>query len=160
MTDAYVSWHLRAVIVTRGLLYHRNARAGSTQNLCSSGQAEGTLRLCLPVTWSESPSSRERRLDSTHLLCFSRSQGHANQRITMGWAGGGSECETKVVFQALDCAQLLTLLGKWGVPEERGGEPVCTGAEGGPPWDSGRVPGAALSLCSSPAVGRWPSISA
>ena len=45
-------------------------------------------------------------------------------------------------------------------PGERGGEPVCIGAEVGPRWDSGRVPGASLSLCSSPAVGWWPSISA
>ena len=78
----------------------------------------------------------------------------------MGWAGGGSECETKVVFQELDCAQSLTLPGKWGVLEERGGEPVCIGAEVGPQRDSGRVPGASLTLCSSLAVGWWPSISA
>ena len=77
----------------------------------------------------------------------------------MGWAGGGSECETKDVFQELDWRQSWALPGKWGVPEERGGEPVCTGAEVESWWDSGRVPGSALSQCSSPPVGWWPSIS-
>ena len=64
---------------TWSLLYCRNTRAGSTQNLCSSGQAEETQRLCPPVIWSESPSSREIRLDSTHLLCCDCSQGHTSQ---------------------------------------------------------------------------------
>ena len=145
---------------TWGLLYHRNARAGLTQNLCSSGQAEGTLRLCPSNSWSESPSSRETRLDSSYLLCFDCSQGRANQSEDHHGVGWWRECETKVVFQELDCAQSLTLLGKWGVPEEREGEPVCIGAEVGPRRDSGRVPGASLSLCSSPAMGWWPSISA
>ena len=67
---------------TWGLLYHRNACAGSTQNLCSSGQAEGTRRLCSPIIWSESPSSREIRLDSTSLIllvCCNCSQDHTSQ---------------------------------------------------------------------------------
>ena len=68
----------------------------------------------------------------------------------MGWAGGRSECETKGVFQELDWRQSWALPGKWGVLEERGDEPVCTGAEAESWWDSGRVPGSALSQGISP----------
>ena len=103
---------------TWGLLYHRNACAGLTQNLCSSGRAEGTLRRCPSNSWSESPSSRETRLDSAYLLCFDCSQGRANQSEDHHGVGWWRECETKVVFQELDCAQPSTLLGKWGVPEK------------------------------------------